>query len=96
MAHTLDGSSVAIGDNVYGVGHGPGQVIELLTEDRFRVQFAAGSTYTFGSDGVMARAQYRSLFWRDPVLAAPGKDETRWNRIVPIITAAMGVFDEVA
>ena len=94
--HTLDGSEVFIGDSVYGVGYGTGRVSELLSEGKFRVYFASSNrSITFDGNGVMARMAHRCLFWRDPVLAAPFKDEVQWNRIKPVITAAIDAFKPV-
>lgn len=94
--HTLDGSEVNIGDRVFAVGYGSGSVTELLTDNKFRVYFAISQrTVTFDSNGVMARMQARSLFWRDPVLVPPMKDEVMWNRIKPAIVALITAFRPV-
>lgn len=80
--HTLDNDAVNLGDSVFGVGYGVGRVVELLTEDKFRVQFAlTGRTITYESTGFMARASARSLFWHDPVIVPPAKDETFWHAL---------------
>lgn len=80
--HTLDNDPITLQDKVFAVGYGIGTVTELLTDERFRVQFVlSGRSNVFDKDGVMARSQMKCLFWHDPVVLTPAKDERFW---VPI------------
>lgn len=84
--HTLDNDPVLLGDSVFAVGYGVGRVTELLTESRFRVQFSmTNQSMTFDERGFMARARARSLYWQDPVVVAPAKDDGFWNALRPSI-----------
>lgn len=86
--HTLDNETVNLNDSVFAVGYGVGRVTELLTDNRFRVRFAlTDQTLTYGSDGVMSRARSRSLYWKDPVVVPPSKDDGFWNALRPAIRA---------
>lgn len=78
MAATLDGYDVNIGDSVYDVAHGTGKVMELLVENRFRVHFSSGQYFVFDSSGRTNRYPNRTLYWHNPVLMAPLKDDTKW------------------
>jgi hypothetical protein len=96
MATTLDRELVAQGDSVYAVGLGAGRVVELLLGDKMRVQFStaggSGVTRTFDSSGVQTSAPFRTLYWHDPIVAVPLKNEAKWARAVPAVKAVLDLF----
>lgn len=86
--HTMDNETVSVGDSVFGVGYGVGKVVELLSEGKFRVAFAVtGQTLTFTHDGRLPRSLSRSLYWKDPVVVPPSKDDNFWLALRPAIEA---------
>ena len=84
MAATLDGYDVNIGDKVFDVAHGIGDVMEMLVEDRFRVRFATGQYFAYDSTGTTKRYPRRTLYWHDPVISLPHKDDTKWSAAAAI------------
>jgi hypothetical protein len=90
----MDGYAVVLHDTVHDVLHGAGKVVELLpTAGRFRVKFSSQpSPITYSNDGYASRYSQRTLYWRNPVLVAPFKDDKGWNKISPIISAVIAAF----
>jgi len=84
MSATLDNEPVAVGDKVFDVCYGPGTVEELLVEDRFRVSFSLNRFVVFNGDGIAARFPRRTLYWHDPVVAAPMKSDEHWGVLASI------------
>jgi len=77
--HVLDGDPVNLGDTVHDVVYGVGEVVELKVEGRFRVRFAGNKFYVYDGNGVRADARQRTLYWHDPVLVIPNKDDISWT-----------------
>lgn len=77
----LDGDPVKLGDVVHDVVYGAGRVIELRPDGRFRVQFNAVRTVVYSSTGHSRNNRGRTLYWRDPVLVVPTKDDAIWGVI---------------
>lgn len=78
MAHEMDNDPVQIGDKMYDVQFGAGEVVELKVADRFRVRFAKG-TYTYEGTGIRVDASVRTLYWHNPIVVLPAKDDIRWD-----------------
>lgn len=76
--HKLDGDDVNLGDQVFDIVYGTGEVVELKVEGRFRVRFAGNKFFVFDGNGVRADAKNRTLYWHDPVLVVPMKDDINW------------------
>lgn len=74
----LDGFEVLVGDSVYDVAMGAGQVVSLRDlNDRFEVRFSDGRSCLFSTSGIGPFIQRRSLYWCDPVTFIPSKDPKR-------------------
>lgn len=93
MAHELDGYEVNLGDTVFDVVYGMGTVKELLADGRFRVYFAGKNRFVYGSDGRRVDAKTRrTLYWHDPVIAVPAKDDISWTKLRQLATALIEVM----
>lgn len=85
MAASLDGELVVVGDRVYDMVWGPGVVAQLQLSGNFVVRFAGTRTSTYTSAGVNTRYPGRTLYWRDPIIVTPVKDEARWTLIQQLV-----------
>ena len=84
--HKLDNDDIALGDKVYDVMYGPGEVVELKVEGKFRVRFATGM-HVYDERGVRVDSKFRTLYWHDPVVVLPEKDDIRWALAKRLCTA---------
>lgn len=77
---TLDGDPVNVGDTIYDMQYGPGQAAELLSGNRFILNFSPlNRRYTYLADtGCMNGRSFRTAFWQDPILATPVKNDSKW------------------
>lgn len=89
---TLDGYEVAVGDHVFSVGSGRGTITQVMTANRFMVVFDTGRSGVYEDNGRAVRASHQSLFWHNPIIAAPLKHEQSWNRLVPVVRAMIDAF----
>ena len=79
MAHMMDGAPIIVGDSVHDILHGPGTVVELKANDRVRVRFGQ-KYFVYDANGVIVDSGYRrTLYWRDPVLFPPQKDDVNFH-----------------
>ena len=78
MQHMLDNDPVEVGDKVYDLVFGTGEVSELKVDGRFRVRFATGA-HVYDRTGIRVDANNRTLFWHNPVVTVPQKDDTHWS-----------------
>lgn len=93
MNHTLHGDPVAIGDHVHDILRGVG-VVELLRADgRIEVRFSAHrSLRVFTPDGRTGAREPITLYWHDPIVFMPIKDEAAYlaqREILSVVRAAM-------
>lgn len=82
---TLDGYNVNVGDSVFDMVWGAGTVEQIMVSDRFTVRFGPARVGVFSSSGVNARYSGRTLFWKNPVLVPPTKDDRRWTLIQALV-----------
>lgn len=89
MSWTMDGYKVEMGDRMYDVVEGWGEVISLGTklELKFKVR-----SYAFDDAGIRAGRSSRTLYWHNPAAVIPPKDGSKWNLITRI---NIGVRDEI-
>lgn len=86
MQPTLDGEAVSIHEIVYDVIYGEGAVVQLLTNQRFRVFFSrTGGTVTYDSAGVSFKLGARTLYWKNPIITIPPKSDTKWALILAMV-----------
>ncbi|WP_333679886.1 hypothetical protein [Dyella sp.] len=73
----LDGYDVEAGDPVYDLFHGEGRV-KSVTADGHAVVVFGGRFMTYDDRGIGQHGR-RSLYWHNPILLTPMKDEAAWN-----------------
>lgn len=86
MTTSLDGEPVVAGDSVYDMVWGPGSVLTVQMSGNFVVRFAGTRTGTYTPAGVNTRYPGRTLYWRNPVIVVPTKDEGRWTLIHQLVS----------
>lgn len=72
----LDGAEVNIGDSVYVVGMGQGQVTGVSSDGSFTVKIQRNS-YTFMDGGFIGKV--RKVYWHNPIFVVPPKDVDLWT-----------------
>lgn len=82
----MDGETVVEGDNVFDMVWGAGVVAQVHTSGTFVVRFAGTRSATFSQDGNNVRYPGRTLFWRNPIVVVPMKNERRWVLVAQIMT----------
>ncbi len=93
MPVTMDGDEVAVGDRLYDICLGAGEVTQMLTAGRFSVRFLGdGREQAFTGDGMSPRSHIRTLYWHDPVIVVPRKSDARWDELKRIGVAVAGVL----
>lgn len=95
--HKLHDEPIKVGDVVFDVSatRGVGKVINL-TPRGIEVQFGSeGARILYRGDGCQLGKPRATLFWRDPVILIPMKNEALWghqkNVAIAIRNALMGV-----
>ena len=83
---TLDGSPVEIGDSLYCTVLGPG-VAEVVGASTVGVRFASSSQLTQYDNGGLGPWRRRTLYWDDPVVFIPPKDQERWSYTKSLLLA---------
>lgn len=80
MANLLHGEPVAIGDRVFDVSATRGiGTVASITSVGIEVQFQTGPRVIYKSDGAQTGKVRPTLFWRDPILVTPRKNERGWH-----------------
>lgn len=86
----MDGATLSVGDKVYDIAYGPGEVEQLLVDNRFVVVFSTVSRrQTYLTSGTGVRFPTRTLYWHDPIIAVPAKNDTGWLKIQQICRAVV-------
>ena len=76
----MDNEVVRVGDSVYDVRYGAGRITALNVQDRrFTVKFQSPDTELVYKPNGTRGTQRRSLFWKNPILVVPNKDEGLWQ-----------------
>ena len=92
----LDNSDITVGDKVYDLEYGYGDVVEI-TDAGIHVRLnSLGRKKLYDSRGMRRGAKTRVLYWHDPVITNPPKDKARWNLVTKVARAAaeaVGVID---
>jgi hypothetical protein len=82
----LDGSPVNVNDSVYCTVLGPGTVM-VAGASTVGVQFASSGQLTQYDDGGIGPWRRRTLYWADPVVFIPQKDQNKWNQTKALLLA---------
>lgn len=81
----FDGENISPGDKVFDVLYGDGVVQELLAADRFLVRFGGGRTGAYAASGIGVRFTRKTLFWNDPIIVLPYKNNYQWLNMRPVL-----------
>lgn len=79
---TLNGEPVSVNDRVYDISKGGGIVIELAYGE-IRVQLDDGSQTHYDSEGNQNGKRF--LYWHNPVVIDPPRNETKWVLLKSIL-----------
>lgn len=89
----MDGYKVEVGDRIFDTRFGWGTV--FLTQPGFvSVEFPKNLRYKYTNEGRRGKLP-RSLFWQDPVVGAPPKDEFRWNEAKRLMGQVIATFRRI-
>lgn len=81
---TISNENVAVNDRVYDLTQGLGTVVDT-TFNEIAVRFDNGVRISFDSTGHYAGV--RRLYWHNPVVVEPTKDNRLWVTLVSCIKA---------
>lgn len=82
----LDSSPVNVGDSLYCTVLGPG-VAEVVGPSTVAMRFASSGQLTQYDDGGIGPWRRRTLYWADPVVFIPPKDQNAWNQTKALLLA---------
>lgn len=85
----LDGTELKLGDRVYDLSNGYGEVSDITASD-FTVLFANKRRLTFDSGGLLRGV--RRVFWHDPLILAPPKDVAEWQHLIRLVVSVQGLI----
>lgn len=74
----IDGSIVEVGDQVYDVAFGLGEVTEVQEAEKRLVARFGERRFSYNAQG-LGNFPMRTLYWRNPIQGPPPKDEATWN-----------------
>jgi len=94
MQADMDGYAVAIGDTVYDTAYGTGRVVMIMSGGRFQVVFPQGRSYVYSGGGVNSRFTIRTLYWRDPVIVIPTREDNKWSALQNVCRAVASAIRE--
>lgn len=87
----LDGFDINIGDKVYDIANGYGNVSEV-TDNKFTVLFLNRRRLTFKGNGNLSGV--KRVFWHDPLILAPPKDAAEWRHLIHIVIGVQGLLSQ--
>ena len=73
----LDGETLNVGDSVTDVIYGTGTVVEAY--ETYAVVRFADRDVTFNGNGINTMFNRRSLYWHNPILLHPQKQDVRMD-----------------
>lgn len=74
----MDKSLVAVGDPVYDLAFGAGKVTEVQENEQRLVVVFGERRFSYNALGV-GHFPTRTLYWRNPIIGVPPKDQVRWE-----------------
>ena len=87
------GEQLTIGEEVFELGRGRGKVTDFVGDDILHVEFENGTFGKYKTNGVpLGKGGRTMLYWRDPVVFAPAKDEADFNRLIAIMAVVRDQF----
>jgi hypothetical protein len=89
----MDGYPIEVGDAVFDTAFGPGRVTFLADNGGSTVSFGK-MTVAYDMNGRTRRFSRRTLFWKNPIIAAPPKADARWSIVRAMAAAAVNVVTQ--
>ena len=83
----ISGENAVIGDRVYDVVHGYGQIVDTAFND-ITVRFDNGIRITFDATG--SYGGVRRLYWHNPIVVEPSKDNKLWQTMRECLLSIYG------
>lgn len=80
----LSNENVSVGDRVYDIARGEGSVVDIAFDD-IVVRFNNGTRITFDKHGNYGGV--RRLYWHNPVIIEPTKENAKWRTLTECIKA---------
>lgn len=84
---SLDNEPVLLNDLVFDMMYGKGEVVSF-DDNAMQVLFANGRKITYDTTGHLNGI--RRVYWHNPLIITPPKDETKWNAFLHVI---VGVYN---
>jgi hypothetical protein len=79
----LDGFVVDIGNNLYDILLGQMGQVTVVSQTSITVDFGGNRVLTYVGNGQFAGR--RRLYWRDPVLTLPQKNDPQWQLLQAVV-----------
>lgn len=91
----LDNQEIVKGDKVFDILEGVGTVI-VTSDTTFSVSFGTGIFYPYDASGNRKgntpNRFPRMVYWHDPVVMLPSKDEVVWDKLKLLLLSAYSIF----
>jgi hypothetical protein len=81
----LDGFVVEVGDTLYDLLLNQQGAVIMSASGQVTLDFGLGRILTYSGNGEFAGR--RRLYWRNPILTLPEKDDTQWQLLQAVVTA---------
>ena len=93
---TLSNETLHIGDCVYDIMYGPGEVVAVEGSGRFVVSFgSAGRSRKYTSAGMTGKNCYRTLYHKPPAIIEFPRDECNAAKLSCALTQVMEIFNDL-
>jgi hypothetical protein len=79
----LDGFAVDVGNIVWDILMGQAGQVAAVSPTSVTVDFGGGRTLTYFGNGEVAGR--RRLYWRNPVLTLPEKNDSQWQLLQAVV-----------
>ena len=87
MSVVIDREEVFSGDSVYDLVHGNGTVTQV-TGTSFSVSYS-GKIYNYTTGGFYNGFPRQRVFWANPIVGHPTKNDTIWTIVSNMVTALL-------
>ena len=78
---------VVKGDQVYVLGQGAGVVRRVAPDGSFDVTVAGRGETHYTADGCLGLSQMKKVFWADPLIVEPDRNQLFWEAYVRLAKA---------
>lgn len=93
----LDNDTVNVGDSVYDLRYGNGTVVGFdMSRRTISVKFVTpNTTLNYEESGRRGEKFKRSLYWHNPIIAAPMKSDIFWREGISVARAAVDAMRNI-